>query len=252
MSIELLERAAEDLAPFLDDLVFVGGATITLWMTDPAAPAPRPTKDVDVVVEVASRGAWHDFEARLRAHGLQPDAASPVICRWRGTDGELLLDVMPSDASLLGFENRWQGARARSRCQALAPVSSVHSSDLATLPLGDEARGVERARSRRPSAQSRPRGHHPSRRRTWRDHRRGRGSARRPQSVRLSRDHIVARPGPIPRRSRRDRGRLRRRIQWRGPSGRRASAPLPAARQRAMARGATVGQRAPRISDELA
>lgn len=108
MSIELLERAAEDLVPFLDDVVFVGGATVTLWMTDPAAAEPRPTKDVDVVVEVASRGAWHDFEARLRAHGLQPDATSPVICRWRGRDGELLLDVMPSDASLLGFENRWQ------------------------------------------------------------------------------------------------------------------------------------------------
>jgi hypothetical protein len=54
MSIELLERAAEDLAPFLDDVVFVGGATVTLWMTDPAAAEPRPTKDVDVV---SSR--WH-------------------------------------------------------------------------------------------------------------------------------------------------------------------------------------------------
>lgn len=109
MSIELLERAARELTPFLDEIAFVGGATLVLWITDPAAAEPRPTKDVDLVAEVASRLAWHDFEARLRAHGLRPDMSSPVICRWRAGKGdELLLDVMSSDATILGFENRWQ------------------------------------------------------------------------------------------------------------------------------------------------
>lgn len=109
MSIELLERAARELAPFLGEVVFVGGATMALWITDPAAREPRPTKDVDLVVEVASRLGWYEFEARLRKHGLQHDITSSVICRWRaGPQGGLLLDVMPSDAALLGFENRWQ------------------------------------------------------------------------------------------------------------------------------------------------
>ncbi len=106
----MLERAARELAPFLDEVAFVGGATVVLWITDPAAPEPRPTKDVDIVVEVASRLAWHDFEDRLRAQGLRNDSSSQVICRWiAGTgDDELLVDVMPTDASILGFENRWQ------------------------------------------------------------------------------------------------------------------------------------------------
>lgn len=109
MSIELLERAARELAPFLDEVAFVGGATVALWITDPAAREPRPTKDVDLVVEVTSRLGWYDFEARLRKHGLRHDITSAVICRWRaGSGGELLLDVMPSDAALLGFENHWQ------------------------------------------------------------------------------------------------------------------------------------------------
>ena len=110
MSIEMLERAARELAPFLDELAFVGGATVVLWITDPAAPDPRPTKDVDVVVEVASRLGWNDFQDRLRARGLREDSLSPVICRWvagRGID-ELLVDVMPADAAIFGFENRWQ------------------------------------------------------------------------------------------------------------------------------------------------
>jgi hypothetical protein len=110
MSIAMLERAAEELASFLDEVAFVGGATVVLWITDPAAPEPRPTKDVDLVVEVASRPAWNDFEDRLRANGLRNDSSSQVICRWIAGSGddELLIDVMPTDASLLGFENRWQ------------------------------------------------------------------------------------------------------------------------------------------------
>lgn len=106
----MLERAARELAPFIDEVAFVGGATIALWITDQAAPEPRVTKDVDLVVEVASRAGWYRFEERLRAHGLRNDSSSRVICRWRaGSPGdELLIDLMPGDASILGFENRWQ------------------------------------------------------------------------------------------------------------------------------------------------
>jgi hypothetical protein len=110
VSVAMLERAAHELEPFLDEVAFVGGATVALWITDPAAPEPRVTKDVDAVVEVASRLAWYRFEERLRAHGLRNDTSSTVICRWRaGSPGdELLIDVMPGDAAILGFENRWQ------------------------------------------------------------------------------------------------------------------------------------------------
>src|SRR3954452_6064608 len=101
MSIALLELAGAALDDLLDEVVFVGGATVELWITDPAAPAPRPTKDVDVIVEVASRARFHQFEERLRRHGFREDTESGVICRWH--QGELVLDVMPTDASILGF-----------------------------------------------------------------------------------------------------------------------------------------------------
>ena len=45
----MVERAALELAPFLDEVAFVGGATVALWITDQAAPEPRVTKDVDLV-----------------------------------------------------------------------------------------------------------------------------------------------------------------------------------------------------------
>jgi hypothetical protein len=109
MSIELLELAADALGPLLDEVVCVGGATVTLWITDPGAPPVRPTKDVDVVVEVATRGAFHDFEARLRKRRFSEDQEDGVICRWRHPGG-LILDAMPSEPGILGFDTRWQGA----------------------------------------------------------------------------------------------------------------------------------------------
>ena len=55
---------------------------------------------------MTSRGRFHEFEERLRRHGFREDADSGVICRWR--HGDLVLDVMPTDASILGFSNQWQ------------------------------------------------------------------------------------------------------------------------------------------------
>lgn len=106
MNIELLEQGATALGELVDEVVFVGGATVTLWITDPGAPPPRPTKDVDVIVEVASRTAYYEFEERLRAAGFRDEET--VICRWVHRDSGVIVDAMPTDASILGFENRWQ------------------------------------------------------------------------------------------------------------------------------------------------
>lgn len=106
MSIPLLELAASRLGELTDELVFVGGATITLWITEPAAPATRATDDVDVICDVTGYGRYHALSERLRAHGFAEDVESGVLCRWRHVDG-VTLDVMPSDEAILGFSNRW-------------------------------------------------------------------------------------------------------------------------------------------------
>jgi Nucleotidyl transferase AbiEii toxin, Type IV TA system len=110
MSIEMLERAAAALGPLCADVVFVGGASIGLWMTDVGAPAPRPTTDVDVVVDIASRLAYERFSERMRARGFAEDSSSSVICRWRHARSGLLLDAMPVDPAILGLANGWHAA----------------------------------------------------------------------------------------------------------------------------------------------
>lgn len=124
MSIELLELAADALGELIGDVVFVGGATVTLWITDPGAPPVRPTKDVDIVVEVANRTAFYDFEARLRARRFSEDQEDGVICRWRHPGG-LILDAMPSDPSILGFASQWLGAAIPHAIERELPSETV-------------------------------------------------------------------------------------------------------------------------------
>jgi hypothetical protein len=108
-NVRMLELAAEHLDRLLAEVVFVGGATVELWITDEAAPEFRPTDDVDVIAEIATTRDFHRFEKRLRELGLENDQQSGVICRFRHPDSGLVLDLMPTEASILGFQNRWQG-----------------------------------------------------------------------------------------------------------------------------------------------
>lgn len=90
-------------------LVFVGGCTTGLFLTDPAAGGIRPTKDVDAIVDVTSYAKYASLAERLRALGLAEDTTPGApLCRWR--HAEMIVDVMPTDASVLGFSNRWYPA----------------------------------------------------------------------------------------------------------------------------------------------
>lgn len=104
----MLELAATALEKLPDELVFVGGATVELWATDDAAPEFRPTEDVDVIVEIATRTAYYRFEDRLRRVGFANEPRGGVMCRFRHRDSGVMVDAMPTEAEILGFENRWQ------------------------------------------------------------------------------------------------------------------------------------------------
>lgn len=110
VATEDLSRVARRLYELgITDIVFVGGATIGLFLSDTAAPEPRATRDVDVITPEMSRVAYNALERKLRSAGFtQPMEEGDPICRWR-IDG-VTVDLMPSDASVLGFSNRWYPA----------------------------------------------------------------------------------------------------------------------------------------------
>lgn len=106
-NIAMLEEVAKALDELREAIVFIGGATTALYIDDPASPSPTPSDDVDCVVELTSKQAYQELEAKLRKKGFHDpltEEDSP-ICR-KHLNG-IKVDVMPTDASILGFSNRW-------------------------------------------------------------------------------------------------------------------------------------------------
>jgi predicted nucleotidyltransferase len=87
-----------------EEFVFVGGATVSLYGDENRGEA-RPTDDVDVVVELASYSGYAELDEKLRSVGFVNDMESGVICRYK-IQG-IIVDIMPTDASVIGFSNIW-------------------------------------------------------------------------------------------------------------------------------------------------
>jgi hypothetical protein len=96
----------QNLTPLLDQIVFVGGCIAGLLITDPGAAPVRPTIDVDAIVEIASYEELLALEGHLRQLGFeQPHTEGALLCRW--VREEVVLDLMPTDSTILGFTNHW-------------------------------------------------------------------------------------------------------------------------------------------------
>jgi predicted nucleotidyltransferase len=101
-----IKAVNEVLKELEQEFVFVGGATVSLYATNPElASEVRPTDDVDVVVELASYGGYAAIDEKLRGLGFKNDMESGVICRYR-LQG-IIVDIMPTDPRVIGFANQW-------------------------------------------------------------------------------------------------------------------------------------------------
>lgn len=104
-NLVLLERAASKLGELCNEVVFLGGCTTALFITDPIAPDVRQTIDVDCIIDVISLRQYHEVAKKLHDKGFKQPMGNDVICRWH--NGGLILDVMPTDEKILGFGNIW-------------------------------------------------------------------------------------------------------------------------------------------------
>jgi predicted nucleotidyltransferase len=105
IDLEILKTIVYELSPVLDQLVFIGGATVSLYIDEPQHVDIRETLDVDCVVEVNHRNAYETLSQRLRDIGFSEDMNSEVTCRFK--KGDMILDVIPTDPKILGFSNIW-------------------------------------------------------------------------------------------------------------------------------------------------
>jgi hypothetical protein len=128
-NLPLLEDAVRKLAPFLDEIVFVGGVTLGLLITDEASAPIRGTTDVDVIAEIVTYAEYIAFSERLREAHFTED--TELLCRWH--NGALTLDVLALNKEVLGFTNTWYEPALRHSSTVNLP--SGHAIRVITAPF---------------------------------------------------------------------------------------------------------------------
>ncbi len=124
-NLEMLRIAVENLGDLANEMIFVGGCTTGLFITDEGAAEVRTTDDVDSIVEVTSYGQYNTFAEKLKKIDFREDTREGApVCRW--VKGETVLDVMPLDEKVLGFTNIWyQSAIETAETREILPGMTI-------------------------------------------------------------------------------------------------------------------------------
>ncbi|HLP37757.1 hypothetical protein [Lacibacter sp.] len=130
INITRIKAVSNALGNLKENVVFVGGATVSLY-ADRETEESRPTDDVDVLVEISSRKAYAELEEQLRSIGFSHDVNAGFVGRFL-MDG-LIVDVMPTDETILGFSNQWYKEGFQSAVNY--SIDEMHSVNIFTAPI---------------------------------------------------------------------------------------------------------------------
>lgn len=122
MLLKVATALGDDLLP---RVAFVGGCTTGLLLTDSTTRGDvRFTDDVDLIIGLTGVAEWVKLQEKLGQRGFRVTMGEDIACRTRL--GDLIVDFMPDDASILGFTNRWYR-------DALTHTLSAELSDSVTI-----------------------------------------------------------------------------------------------------------------------
>lgn len=97
---ENVRRIASALGEMNEQAVFVGGATIGMYINDPAADDVRPTKDVDISFAIASLGDLELVREELIRKGFTQSSEDDVISYLKEQFRRILDDSVIHEAIL--------------------------------------------------------------------------------------------------------------------------------------------------------
>ena len=98
-------KIAKALGDLNSNVVYVGGAMVSLYIDDPSADDVRPTKDIDISLEIANMGELEILRESLLEKGFKQSHEDDVICRFRYED--IKVDVMATKSIGWAPGNIW-------------------------------------------------------------------------------------------------------------------------------------------------
>jgi predicted nucleotidyltransferase len=102
---KVIKKIAHALGELNERVVYVGGAVVSLYANDPAADDVRPTKDLDISMEIASVGELEKLRQELLKKGFAQKSEDKIICRFRYDD--VKVDVMATKEVGWAPANEW-------------------------------------------------------------------------------------------------------------------------------------------------
>ena len=99
------KKVALALGELCEEVVFVGGAMVSLYIDDPYAEDIRPTQDIDLTFQITTMGELERIRRSLTEKGFREAVDSNVICRFNYED--LLVDVMSTQQIGWAPANQW-------------------------------------------------------------------------------------------------------------------------------------------------
>lgn len=92
INMGVVKKVATALGELNDEVAYVGGATVSIYADDPTAEDVRPTKDVDIMLRIATFAELASLQDKLASKNIYPDPEAEVNCRFKYDD--VLIDVM--------------------------------------------------------------------------------------------------------------------------------------------------------------
>lgn len=105
INIATVTEIANALQELKDQMVFVGGAVVSLYTDDPSADEIRPTGDVDLIINLLNYANWAQMQERLAQLGFSPDPNGRAICSYLYKG--ISVDIMPAEDGPIGPANKW-------------------------------------------------------------------------------------------------------------------------------------------------
>ena len=105
INLQIVEKVALALEEINNEVIYVGGAVVSLYVTDEGAEQPRPTKDIDISVQVSTYAQMDKLRERLALKKIFPAPKEKIMYRY--TYEEILIDFIPFEETPLGPTNSW-------------------------------------------------------------------------------------------------------------------------------------------------
>ena len=100
-----IQKIAKALGELNEKVVYVGGAIVSLYVDDLSAEDVRPTKDVDITLQIVSMGELENLRELLNQKGFKQSSEDEVMCRFRFED--VKVDVMSTHPVGWAPANEW-------------------------------------------------------------------------------------------------------------------------------------------------